>query len=66
MQRIASCSTGELTNRWTGATGSECRIKRDPAKVLGGAWPGQLRRYVALTYHAAAPHHRTDYISSAI
>ena len=37
MQRIASCSTGELTNRWTGATGSECRIKRDPAKVLGGA-----------------------------
>jgi len=25
------------TNRWTGATGSEFRIKRDPAKLLGGA-----------------------------
>jgi len=25
------------TNRWTGATGSEFRIKRDPAKLLGSA-----------------------------
>ena len=25
------------TNRWTGATGSDFRIKRDPAKVLGSA-----------------------------
>ncbi len=25
------------TNRWTGATGSEFRIKRGPAKVLGNA-----------------------------
>src|SRR5690349_11871438 len=25
------------TNRWTGATGSEFRIKRDPAKLLGNA-----------------------------
>jgi hypothetical protein len=25
------------TNRWTGATGSEFRIKRDPAELLGSA-----------------------------
>jgi hypothetical protein len=25
------------TNRWTGATGSDFRIKRDPAKLLGSA-----------------------------
>jgi hypothetical protein len=25
------------TNRWIGATGSDFRIKRDPAKLLGGA-----------------------------
>jgi len=25
------------TNRWTGATGSDFRIKRDPAELLGGA-----------------------------
>ena len=25
------------TNRWTGATGSVFRIKRDPAKLLGNA-----------------------------
>src|SRR5262245_36642956 len=25
------------TNRWTGATGSDFRIKRDPAKLLGNA-----------------------------
>jgi len=27
----------QLTNRWTGATGSEFRIKLDPAKLLGSA-----------------------------
>jgi len=27
----------QITNRWTGATGSEFRIKRDPAKLLGSA-----------------------------
>ena len=32
------------TNRWTGATGSEFCNKRDPAKVLGSAPPGYLRR----------------------
>src|SRR5262249_20595226 len=26
-----------ITNRWTGATGSAFRIKRDPAKLLGSA-----------------------------
>jgi hypothetical protein len=26
-----------LTNRWTGATGSDFRIKREPAKLLGSA-----------------------------
>jgi hypothetical protein len=26
-----------ITNRWTGATGSAFRIKRRPAKLLGGA-----------------------------
>lgn len=26
-----------ITNRWTGATGSVLRIKRDPAKLLGSA-----------------------------
>src|SRR6185295_9137613 len=26
-----------ITNRWTGATGSDFRIKRDPAKLLGSA-----------------------------
>ena len=26
-----------ITNRWTGATGSEFRIKRDPAQLLGSA-----------------------------
>jgi hypothetical protein len=26
-----------ITNRWTGAAGSEVRIKRDPAKLLGSA-----------------------------
>jgi hypothetical protein len=35
-----------ITNRWTGAAGSEVRIKRDPAKLLGSAWPGQLNRYL--------------------
>jgi hypothetical protein len=33
------------TNRWTGATGSDFRIRRDPATLLGTPWPGQLRRY---------------------
>src|SRR5947208_15219918 len=31
------CSGRDRTNRWTGATGSEFRIKRDPAKLLGSA-----------------------------
>ncbi|HKV37137.1 MAG TPA: hypothetical protein VJP89_22540 [Pyrinomonadaceae bacterium] len=26
-----------ITNRWTGATGSAFRIKRDPAKLLADA-----------------------------
>ena len=26
-----------ITNRWTGATGSDFRIKLDPAKLLGSA-----------------------------
>jgi hypothetical protein len=30
-------ATRNITNRWTGATGSEFRIKRDPAKLLGCA-----------------------------
>jgi hypothetical protein len=29
--------TQRITNRWTGATGSDFRIKRDPAKLLGSA-----------------------------
>jgi len=35
--RRALLSTGARTNRWTGAPGSEFRIKRDPAKPLGSA-----------------------------
>ena|ERR1044072_6107180 len=34
---IAHNRRRDRTNRWTGATGSEFRIKRDPAKLLGGA-----------------------------
>jgi hypothetical protein len=30
-------SERNITNRWTGATGSDFRIKRDPAKLLGNA-----------------------------
>jgi hypothetical protein len=33
----------------TGAAGSDSRIKRDPAKLLGSApWPGQLNRSVVI------------------
>src|ERR1051326_8339017 len=32
-----SCPRRNPTNRWTGATGSEFRIKRDPAKLFGSA-----------------------------
>jgi len=40
----------DRTNRWTGATGSVFRIKRDPAKVLGSPWPGQLKRCAASNF----------------
>ena len=35
------------TNRWTGATGSDFRIKRDPAKLLGSAVARSTQRYCA-------------------
>ena len=34
---VVPAADGDITTRWTGATGSEFRIKRDPAKVLGSA-----------------------------
>src|SRR3954470_23191862 len=37
----------DITNRWTGATGSDFRIKRDPTKHSLAPWPGQLRRSTA-------------------
>src|SRR5262245_30345641 len=36
-----------ITNRWTGATGSDFRIKRDPLSCSVAPCPGQLRRSAA-------------------
>ncbi len=34
---LLECRQRNITNRWTGATGSAFRIKRDPAKLPGSA-----------------------------
>jgi hypothetical protein len=46
-RRRLGCSRRHITNRWTGATGSDFRIKRDPASYSVTPWPGQLSRSVA-------------------
>ena len=38
-----------ITNRWTGATGSEFRIKRDPAKLLASAVARSTQPFGAVT-----------------
>jgi hypothetical protein len=37
LAKFPPSTEGNRTNRWTGATGSVIRIKRDPATLLGSA-----------------------------
>jgi hypothetical protein len=44
---MASIVSGRrITNRWTGATGSDFRIKRIRLRCSVAPWPGQLNRWV--------------------